>query len=432
MTYEETLRYLFSMLPMYQRVGKAAYKKDLGNTLELDKFYGHPHKDFLSVHIAGTNGKGSVSHFLASILQEQGYKTGLYTSPHLKDYRERIKINGVEIEKDFVVDFVESSKRIIEKVNPSFFELTVLMAFVYFKEKQTDIAVIETGMGGRLDSTNVIMPEVSVITNISFDHSEFLGDTLAKIAGEKAGIIKENTPVVIGEYHKETFPVFEQVAKSKKAPLILAEDKYRIDYLMEDPGKFLVMNVKNNKGELVYPELKSGLLGEYQRKNIITTLAAIDAFEVKGSIRVSKNAVYAGIKNVVSNTGIKGRWQIARYNPTVVYDIAHNEAAIRQLAKSVKDIPYRNLRIVAGFVNDKNLEKIVSLLPEDAFYYLTQAKIPRAKDVNELAEVFKANGRNVYKTIADVKEALAAALSDSTPDDLIIVTGSAFVVAEVV
>ncbi len=432
MTYEETLRYLFSMLPMYQRVGKAAYKKDLGNTLELDKFYGHPHRDFLSVHIAGTNGKGSVSHFLASILQEQGYKTGLYTSPHLKDYRERIKINGVEIEKDFVVDFVESSKRIIEKVQPSFFELTVLMAFVYFKEKKTDIAVIETGMGGRLDSTNVILPEVSVITNISFDHSEFLGGTLAGIAGEKAGIIKENTPVVIGEYNEETFPVFEKTAKSKNAPVVLAENEYHIDYLMEEPGNFLVMNVKNAGGEVVCPNLKSGLLGEYQRKNIITTLAAVDAFGEKGNISAGKDAVYEGIKNVVSNTGIKGRWQIARYNPTVVYDIAHNEAAIMHLSQAVKNIPYRNLRIVAGFVNDKNLEKIVKLLPQDALYYLTQAKIPRAKDVNELTEVFKANGRNVFKVITDVKEALDSALSDATPDDLIIVTGSAFVVAEVV
>jgi len=432
MTYEQTLDYLYSMLPMYQRVGKAAYKKDLHNTIELDKYFGHPHKNFSSVHIAGTNGKGSVSHFLASILMEQGYKTGLYTSPHLKDYRERIKVNGTEIEKDFVVDFVKSAKHAIEKIQPSFFELTVIMAFLYFKETGTDIAVIETGMGGRLDSTNIITPLISVITNISYDHSEFLGDTLEKIATEKAGIIKENIPVIIGETHPETAQVFLQTAKKNNSPITFADQFYKIDYLMEAPSGTLVLNVKNNNGETIYPSLKSSLTGEYQRKNIVTTLAVAKELSDRSEFKIEKDSIYQGMENVVKNTGIKGRWQITQYNPTVIFDIAHNEAAILHIKNAIKNIPYKNLRIVTGFVNDKNIEKIVNILPDDALYYLTRAKIPRSLELEKLKTVFLEKGKNIAHTIPDVKHALNKALEDADGNDLILVTGSAFVVAEVI
>ncbi len=430
MNYEETVKYLFSLLPMYQRVGKAAYKKDLTNTIELDKFFGHPHRYFNTVHVAGTNGKGSVSHFLASVLQEAGYKTGLYTSPHLKDYRERIKINGVEIEKEFVVDFVKLAKPAIERINPSFFELTVLMSFVYFKEKNVDLAVIETGMGGRLDSTNIITPLVSGITNISYDNSEFLGDTLAKIAAEKAGIIKKGVPVVIGEKKAETFGVFESAANEKGAGLAVAPDIYSIDYITETPEGLINVNVKDKSGKIVYGNLESSLTGQYQKYNIVTSLVALEL--LKNKVKIDDKHIYSGFRNVVPNTGIKGRWQVVSHNPEIIFDIAHNEDAVRNITASLMNIPYKHLRIVTGFVNDKNLEKIISLLPRDAFYYVTQASIPRAKDANELAKLFGAAGLKVVDINTNVKESLDKAISDSLPEDVVLVTGSAFVVAEVV
>jgi len=431
MNYKETVKYLFSLLPIYQRIGKAAYKKNLNNTIELDKFFGHPHKFFKSVHIAGTNGKGSVSHFLASIFQEAGCRVGLYTSPHLKDYRERIKINGIEIEEDFVVEFVKRAKPMIEKIKPSFFELTVIMSFVYFKEKKVDLAVIETGLGGRLDSTNIVLPLVSVITNISFDHSEFLGDTLEKIAKEKAGIIKPNIPVIIGEKKKRTFEVFKNVASEKKAPLIVASDKYKVDYVTELPNGYINLNVKDYDGNTVYKNLKSSLKGQYQIQNIITSIVTIETLNEKYKLNISRNDLYKGFENVVDNTGIKGRWQIIRYNPTVILDIAHNEDAIKTVVLSLKGIPYKNLRIVLGFVNDKNLDRIISLLPKQASYYVTQASVPRAKDAYELAHIIKSKGLKVNHISQNAKASLQKAILDADSDDLVMVIGSAFVVADV-
>ena len=430
MNYEETISYLFSLLPMYQRVGKAAYKKDLSNTLALDDYFGHPHRAFKTIHVAGTNGKGSVSHYIASVLQEAGYKTGLYTSPHLKDYRERIKINGVEIEKDFVTDFVRSALPAIEKIRPSFFELTVLMAFVYFKEKQVDIAVIETGMGGRLDSTNIIHPLLSVITYIDWDHAEFLGNTLEKIAAEKAGIIKKGIPVITGEWKEEPLEVLKTTAQSKKADLIVAPQQYRIDYLMETPDGFLSVNVKDRKGKTVYAGLKSSLTGYYQPKNIITSLVSLETLQRRG-IGIGTDAIRKGFEKVVTNTGIKGRWQIIRHRPEIILDMAHNEDAIRQVIQAVQKLPYKTLRIVTGYVNDKHLHKIIALLPADALYYVTQASIPRAKDAETLARQMKQAGLQIASVAKPVKRSFQKALSDADPEDIVLVTGSAFVVAEV-
>jgi len=430
MTYDETLRFLYSQLPMYQRQGKAAYKEDLSNTLVLDNYFEHPHRQFKTIHIAGTNGKGSTSHMLASVLQSAGYKVGLYTSPHLKDFRERIKINGNFIPKDVVTRFVEKAKPVIDEIQPSFFELTVLMAFDYFKKEKVDIAVIETGMGGRLDSTNIITPVLSIITTIGFDHTKFLGNTLPKIATEKAGIIKPNIPVVIGDKSDETKFIFIDKAKKENAPLSFATEFFQIDYVLQAVEEYQVFNVKQ-KNSIVYRDLKLDLLGNYQRKNLLTVLTAIETLKSFESLQISNDAIYEGLSNVITNTGLLGRWQVLSYNPTIVFDVAHNKDGLQSVFSQVANTPYKRLHIVAGFVNDKMIDDILPLFPENAQYYFCEADIPRALPLNDLlrkAKQYNLNGLGY----GSVKLAFETAQKNADNYDMILVTGSTFVVAEVV
>jgi len=430
MTYDETLRFLYSQLPMYQRQGKAAYKEDLSNTLVLDNYFEHPHRQFKTIHIAGTNGKGSTSHMLASVLQSAGYKVGLYTSPHLKDFRERIKINGNFIPKDVVTRFVEKAKPVIDEIQPSFFELTVLMAFDYFKKEKVDIAVIETGMGGRLDSTNIITPVLSIITTIGFDHTKFLGNTLPKIANEKAGIIKPNIPVVIGDKSDETKFIFIDKAKKENAPLSFATEFFQIDYVLQAVEEYQVFNVKQ-KNSIVYRDLKLDLLGNYQRKNLLTVLTAIETLKSFESLQISNDAIYEGLSNVITNTGLLGRWQVLSYNPTIVFDVAHNKDGLQSVFSQVANTPYKRLHIVAGFVNDKMIDDILPLFPENAQYYFCEADIPRALPLNDLlrkAKQYNLNGLGY----GSVKLAFETAQKNADNYDMILVTGSTFVVAEVV
>lgn len=429
MNYQETLNFLFSQLPMYQRDGQAAYKADLNNTIEFDVYFDSPHKNFKTIHVAGTNGKGSVSHMLASILQESGYRTGLYTSPHLKDFRERIKINGLPIREEDVVHFVSENKAKIEEIEPSFFEMTVAMAFDYFSREKVDIAIIEVGMGGRLDSTNIIQPLVSVITNIGLDHTQFLGDTIEKVAFEKAGIIKENTPIVIGEYQQESFPVFKKIAKEKESRLILAEDNFQIDYAMYNFEFKQLFNVKQS-GIVKYKDLKLDLLGIYQKMNLITVLSTIEELNGIG-FGISAEDIYGGLNQVVSHTGLLGRWQVLNPEPLIICDTGHNEDGLKQVLNQISQTPYKKLHFILGLVNDKNIDKVLSMLPKAAEYYFVQAKIPRALDKEILFEKAKQIGLSgeMYESVLS---ALESAKNKADKQDLIFVGGSTFVVAEVV
>jgi dihydrofolate synthase/folylpolyglutamate synthase len=428
--YDQVINYLYEQLPYYQRSGPAAYKDNLDNTLALDKMYGHPHKRFRSVHIAGTNGKGSVSHMLASVLGEAGLKTGLYTSPHLKDFRERIRVNGEMIPKDFVVSFVNDFiiRNKTPKLEPSFFELTVMMAFEYFAQQNIDVAVIEVGLGGRLDSTNIITPALSVITNISYDHTALLGDTLGKIALEKAGIIKRNVPVVIGETHPETEVIFKGIAKKMTSPIQFADKQFKTEDSIYTPDAKQEFSILNG-GELVYENLRLDLLGKYQSKNVCTLLAAIEVLQNKGW-DISESAIRKGLENVTNNTGLLGRWQVLGANPLIICDTGHNEGGIREIVAQLKITTYKKLHIVIGMVNDKDINGVLYLLPKEAQYYFTKAGIPRALDEKQLmkqAANFNLKGLS-YPT---VKEAFAAARKNSSPEDLIIILGSTFIVAEV-
>ena len=430
MTYPEVLDFLYSQLPMFQRTGAAAYKDNLDNTIRLDKMFGHPHHSFKTIHVAGTNGKGSVSHMLASVLQEAGYKTGLYTSPHLKDFRERIRVNGEMISEEAVVRFVElyQEKNRYENIEPSFFELTVSMAFDYFRSMSIDVAVVEVGLGGRLDSTNVISPEVSVITNISFDHMNLLGNTLPKIAAEKAGIIKSGIPVVIGESHPETAPVFIEFAERLGAPILFADQEYYADYSLRTIDGKQSLNIRKN-GEMLYPGLKLDLLGIYQRHNVPTVLKAIDVLNEKGW-NLTEEIIRKGLLNVIGNTGLLGRWQIIGHNPLTVCDTGHNEAGIRLVVEQINQTAWKQLHVVIGMVNDKDQTKVLSLLPSNAKYYFTKAALPRATEPEELlakAEPYGLRG-NCYPT---VRQALSAALANAGENDLVFVGGSTFVVAEI-
>ena len=429
MDYQKTIEFLFNSLPMFQRQGKAAYKANLDNTITLDNYLNNPHKNFKSIHIAGTNGKGSTSHILASILQSSGYNVGLYTSPHLKDFRERIKINGKEITKTYVVDFVNKNKGFFNDLKPSFFEMTVALAFKYFADNEIDIAVIEVGMGGRLDSTNIINPLVSVITNISKDHTQFLGDTIEKIAIEKAGVIKENTPVVIGQSTPETKKVFIDKSQEKKSEIYFAEEEFKIDYSMQTIDEKQSFNVYK-KDELVFSNLKIDLLGLYQKYNLITALKTIEVLILE-NINISEKAIYEGAKNVKENTGLKGRWQILGRNPRIICDTGHNEAGIKEILEQIKNTAYKKLHFVIGVVNDKNIDKILSLLPKDAEYYFTKASIPRALDEKILMKEAKKYNL-IGKTYSKVSDALNAAKINTEENDFIFVGGSTFVVAEVV
>ena len=398
MNYKDTLKYLFSQLPMYQRTGAAAYKKDIGNIIEACNFLDNPHKKFKSIHIAGTNGKGSTAHLISSILQEAGFKTGLYTSPHLKDFRERIKINGVKISENDVISFVTTNKKNFEKINMSFFEYTVALAFDHFAKEKVDIAIIETGLGGRLDSTNIITPEISVITNIGYDHMNLLGNTLEQIAIEKAGIVKEKTPVLIGRKQIETKTVFEEKASQKNTSVF---------YAKQNEVKFNVTN--------------------YQKENINTSISAIKILDWK----ISNQEINDGIKNVNQNTGLRGRWETLSKNPKIICDTGHNVDGISNIISQLKQIKFNKLHIVFGTVNDKKINDILNLLPKDAKYYFCKAKIDRALNADKLKSI-----ANEYKLIGEsfesVEKALLNAKNNAKKEDLIFIGGSTFVVAEVI
>jgi len=402
MTYQQTLNYLFNRLPMYQRKGEAAYKKDIKNIVAASKILGNPHKKFKSIHIAGTNGKGSVSHMLASILQEAGYKVGLYTSPHLKDFRERIKINGKMIPESEVIQFVLENKIAFEKIDLSFFEFTVALNFYYFANQKVDIAIIETGLGGRLDSTNIIDPELSIITNIGFDHTNLLGNTIEKIAKEKAGIIKQNVPVIIGRNQEKIKIIFQNIADKKIAPL-----KYATNH-----------------------NFTSDLEGIYQKENINSAITAIQEIQKKGWEITNEN-IKEGLLNTRKNTGILGRWQVLGKKPLIICDSGHNVDAIKIIFKQIEQTPHKNLHIVFGVVNDKNLDLILDLLPKNARYYFCKPNIERGLDEEFLKNL--ANKKEIKgNSFTSVIEALKAAKKQAKNDDLIFIGGSTFVVAEVV
>ncbi len=405
MDYKSTLEWMYAQLPMYHRIGSQAFKKDLTNTLAFASYLENPHLKIKSIHVAGTNGKGSTSHILASILQEAGYKVGLYTSPHLKDFRERIKINGICISKREVSQFITKNKTFLELQSLSFFEMTVGMAFNYFAKQNVDIAVIEVGLGGRLDSTNIIIPEVSVITNIGYDHTQMLGNTLAEIAYEKAGIIKPNIPVVIGEKHTETTEVFEKIANDRKAPLFFAT---------------------NYEGKIPPYELK----GNYQIHNVKTVLQSIEILIQKG-FNISTKAIENGLLNTTKNTGLQGRWQQLGFNPTIICDTAHNKDGLLYTMKQISETKYNQLHIVLGVVNDKDLDSILPLFPKNATYYFCQPAIPRALS-KEILQTKASNFSLIGSTYLSVKQALNAAEKNAQPHDFIYVGGSTFVVAEVV
>jgi len=425
-TFQETLDYLFSLLPMYQRVGSSAIKKNLDNTIALCVHLGDPHLKFRSIHIAGTNGKGSTAHMLASVLQSAGYHTGLYTSPHLKSFTERIKINGVEISEGYVVEFVRELKPLIEEVRPSFFELTVAMAFKYFADNQVDVAVVEVGLGGRLDSTNIITPMVSLITNIGLDHHEMLGDTLPKIAFEKAGIIKENVPVVISEYQEEVQGVFTEIAGSKRAPLYFTSKEYQGKNL--ERGNYRIKFDLYQKDKLILADLVCDLPGEYQIKNIPAVIKVLELLP-ENQFVVSDSDLRKGLAQVVENTGLKGRWQVLQDKPLVVCDTAHNEEGMWEIVQCISGRKYENLHLILGMVKEKNAKSMINLFPKDANYYFCQPNIPRMQDAKVLLNVARESGRN-GKTIENVNNALKEALSKAKEGDLIFIGGSNFVIAE--
>ncbi len=426
MNYEQTLHYLYNKLPLYSSVGLKAYKADLKNTIALCNFLGNPQDKIKTIHIAGTNGKGSTSHILAAIFQQAGYKTGLYTSPHLKDFRERIKVNGEMISENFVIDFVEKIRTISEEISPSFFELTFVMALEYFVQQQTEIAIIETGLGGRLDSTNVITPQLSIITNISFDHMDILGDSLEKIAFEKAGIIKPGVPVVIGEATAETKNIFLDKAKEVDAPISFSEDKFEI--------KSAVSTIENLTLE-VYDKVQQktekfilDLNGLYQQKNLLTVLRAIEV--IKKDYPLDQDLIKSALNNVKKLTGLHGRWELIYKDPVIILDVAHNEDGIKNLVNQISISKYNHLHIIIGMVKDKEIEKVLVQLPSNAKYYFTKAQIPRALPEYDLLE--KAKGFHLEGTAyPTVKEALKAAMAEALKDDMILVCGSVFIVGEV-
>jgi len=416
--YSATLRYLYDNLPVFQRVGASAYKPDLTNTFKLCEALGNPQHKFKSVHIAGTNGKGSSSHMIAAILQSAGYKTGLYTSPHLKEFTERIRINGEEIDQSFVVGFVKRIKPSIEEIKPSFFEITVAMAFDYFAQQQVDVAVIEVGLGGRLDSTNVITPLVSLITNISYDHKDLLGDTLSKIAFEKAGIIKPHIPVVISEYQSEVIDVFKRKVEEEQALLEVASQRFVFD------GYHAFDN-----GTIRLPDLNPQLKGNYQKKNIPGVLLTIEKLKTMGFL-ISDDHIQKGISQVTTLTGLKGRWQKLNDKPLMICDTGHNEAGISEIVTQIKTLSFKQLHMIIGMVKDKDITGVLHLLPKEAHYYFCQANIPRGMNAADLLEKAKVMGLK-GEVVANVNDAIAQAKSVAGKEDLIFIGGSTFVVAEI-
>lgn len=422
MNYQETLNYLYNSTPVFEHVGAVAYKEGLQNTLALDKHFNHPHTNFKTIHIAGTNGKGSCSHSLASILQEAGYKVGLYTSPHLVDFRERIRVNGQCISKERVVKFVEDERKFFEPLHPSFFELTTALAFKYFDEQKVDIAIIEVGLGGRLDCTNIISPILSIITNISFDHTQFLGDTLAKIAAEKAGIIKKGVPVIIGEANEETSPVFQSKANEVNSDIVFAEDNAIVTSSspMADGGRrYYLSNNSTLVGELS---------GDYQERNMNTILCACNILKQMNIIK-NDDVIAKGLTNICKNTGLLGRWQTIQNNPTVVCDTGHNVGGWNYLAPQIKRQQCNQLRIVFGMIDDKDINSVMYLLPKNAIYYWTQAESKRAIIAERVAEI--AIKHDLRGEIFDnVEVAYTKALQDSNKDDFVFVGGSSYIVAD--
>ena len=427
--YETIVDWMFRQIPMYQRTGKAAYKIDLKKTHRIDEYFSEPHKSYKTIHVAGTNGKGSVSHSLASVLQEAGYKVGLYTSPHMKDFRERIRVNGEMIPKEYVTAFIKENQRFFEEITPSFFEMSVAMAFNFFEDQQVDVAVVEVGMGGRLDSTNIIFPEISIITNIGLDHTTFLGHSLHSIAQEKAGIIKRGIPVVIGESHPDTKPVFKERAKQAKTSIYFADEDYILEpSVIFDPLKNSFQIFNENKKQYLH-ELTTDLLGAYQRKNLATVLKALDL--LKDNFLLDEKNVQRGLSKVKKNTGFLGRWQVLETSPLVLCDTAHNTEGVKTNMEQLEKMDYNHLHFVLGFVNDKNIESVLSLFPTNANFYFTKANIPRALDENELKDQAEGAGLsgNAYPTS---EEALIAAKKAANPNDMIYVGGSTFVVSEVI
>ena len=424
MDYQETLHWLYEQLPMYQREGMAAYKANLDNTFALDRHFGSPHLHFKTIHVGGTNGKGSVSHMLASVLQEAGYKTGLYTSPHLKDFRERVKINGEMIPEQYVTDFVSGHHAFFTRLKPSFFEMTVAMAFQYFADQQVEIAIIEVGLGGRLDSTNIITPLLSVITNISYDHVALLGDTLEKIAAEKAGIIKPGVPVVIGTRDSETDHVFEARARECHSEIRFASDNWEV--ARDSAGLYDIYNQKGEEYHALHPDLK----GLYQRHNLPTLLESLAVLLERG-IEIPRAAICHGISRTVRNTGLLGRWQELNHRPYTVADTGHNIAGLTEVVAQLRTIHHDRLHVVFGMVNDKDIDHVLAILPKEAIYYFTKASIPRAFDEKTLAEKASAYGLT-GSTHPTVHEAYQAAKKGAKESDMIYIGGSTFVVAEVV
>jgi len=436
MSYQQTLDYLYSQLPMFTRDGPSAFKKDLTNTIELCRRLGDPQHKFKSIHIGGTNGKGSTSHMLAAILQTAGYKTGLYTSPHLRDFRERIRINGEMIGEQAVIDFVDQHKADFEEIKPSFFEMTVAMAFDAFAKEKIDIAVIEVGLGGRLDSTNIITPLLSVITNIGWDHVNMLGDTLQLIAGEKAGIIKPNTPVIVGEYQPEVADIFINKAKEQKAPIRFASDEW--DILKSEVGsqksevaqEYLDIHIVGNNSRIKTLDLRLDLPGTYQLKNVKAVLSAVDELRGQGFV-ITDEHIHTALKQVKKLTGLHGRWEVLSHHPLTICDTGHNPEGIAEVLKNIQGVPYKQLHFVMGVVNDKDISKILALLPRNAIYYFCKPDIPRGLDADDLkqqAAKFGLSGKNY----PSVKAAFRAAQTNATDGDLVFVGGSTFVVAEVV
>ncbi len=425
--YEQTLAYLFSQLPMYQRIGKLAYKANLDNTLALDNHFGSPHRKYQTIHVAGTNGKGSTSHALASILQAAGYRIGLYTSPHLKDFRERIRVNGAMISEQEVIAFVAQNNSVFEKVKPSFFEMTVALAFEHFANHKVDIGVIEVGLGGRLDSTNIIKPILSIITNIGLDHTDLLGDSLQAIAKEKAGIIKQKIPVIISQKQDEVANVFQDIAQQMDSPIIFANETIRITALPENKEPFQRFRVESTEG-LLFELLHLDLLGNYQSQNIAGVIAAVQQLRKQG-LTITDEHVVTGLKSVVTSTGLRGRWEILRHNPLTICDTGHNKDGLLQVTKQLSKHKYKTLHFVIGLVNDKDVSSVLSILPRDAIYYFTQASIPRAMNhlvLSDHAKNFGLTGKP-YPTVA---EAISSAKEAACNDDLIFIGGSTFVVAE--
>lgn len=430
MNYEETLQYLQNQLPMFQQVGASAMKVGLGNIIELTDYLDTPQANYQTIHIAGTNGKGSTAHILAGILQAQGLKVGLFTSPHYRDFRERIKINGQYITEKAVVEFVEKHRNELEKICPSYFEMTVALAFDHFKNEQVDIAIIETGLGGKDDSTNIIQPILSIITNISLEHTHILGDTLAEIALAKAGIIKFKTPIIIGEEQTETAPIFIKKAKEQEAPITFATKKIQIQAVRGD-YKSSIVNVFDHDKHLLLPELEAQLFGNYQIKNLKTALVAVQVLNEKCGFQITKKAIYKGTKQIKSLTNMIGRWDVLGEKPLILADSGHNFAGIQYVVEQLSTINYQKLHIVFGMVGDKDIQKILAILPKTAQYYFTKPSITRALNEQNLAKqarFFSLEG-NIFLT---VNQALNAAKANAQSNDLVFVGGSSYVVAEVI